>query len=79
MAALGIDDAERIAFFIEIQIDLLYLGVFGVAEVDGHNAADGGGGLIHQAAGLAKILILGDLSHLGDLDGVEDVSAEHII
>ena len=42
-----------------------------VLEVDGDNAADGAGGLVHQTAGLAEEHILGILADLGDLDLVE--------
>ena len=40
VAALGINDAERIALFIEIQIDLLYLGAFGIATTPPTEEAD---------------------------------------
>ena len=46
-------------------------GWAGSSEVDGDNAADGAGGLVHQAAGLAEEHILGILADLGNLDLVE--------
>ncbi len=43
-------------------------GVPDPGKIDGDDAADGGGGLVHQAAGLVEEDVLGILADLGDLD-----------
>ena len=42
-------------------------GVVLVKEVDGHKIAHGGGGLVHQAAGLAEEHVFRVLADLGNL------------
>ena len=67
VARAGVQDAQGIAVGVEVQADLLHHRTNGIGEVDGHHAAHGGGGLIHQAAGLAEKHVLGVLADLGDL------------
>ena len=71
VAALRIADAHDKAVLRQVNGRLADHRVGRVLEVDGDNAADGAGGLVHQTAGLAEEHILGILADLGDLDLVE--------
>ena len=68
MAAAGVDHDQRIAARGKIILQRRYLGLR--LEIDGDQAAHGGGHLIHQPAGLAKINVFGILGNLGALDGI---------
>ena len=52
---------------MEIHVQPFHDRVGCIREVDGHHAAHGGGGLIHQAAGLSEEHILGVLADLRQL------------
>ena len=79
MAGTGIDDAESIAFLCQVEIDLLNDGLLHIGKIDGNNTADRGGGLIHQAAGLAEPVVLGLLAHLGDLHCIKGIVTIEIV
>ena len=72
----AVDDAQGVAKGREIELQMLDDGLRGVGKVDRDDAADGGGHLIHQAAGLAEILVFDLLPEPGDLDGVQARAAE---
>ena len=67
MAGLAIDDAQGVAAGGEVEVHGLDDGVVLVKEVDGHQVAHGGSGLVHQAAGLAEEDVFGILADLGNL------------
>ena len=71
MGGAGVDDAEAVAGAAEVVVHPLHRGSCGVEEVDGHRAAHGGADLVQQAAGFAKIEVLGPLADLRQLDGVQ--------
>ena len=71
VAALRVADAHDKAVLRQVNGRLADHRVGRVLEVDGDNAADGAGGLVHQTAGLAKEHVFGKLADLGDLDLVE--------
>ena len=54
MASVGINDAKSVAAVGKIKIDPFHPWSFPVFKIDGDKAADGAGGLIHQAGGLSK-------------------------
>ena len=63
----GVQNTQGIAAGVEIHVQPLHRRVGCIREVDGHHAAHGGGGLIHQAAGLSEehvFRILADLRQL---------------
>ena len=68
VAALGVGDAHGQLVLGQVDGRLAHDGMCRVLEVDRDNAADGAGGLIHQAAGLVKEHVLGVLADLRDLD-----------
>ena len=66
MASVGINDAKSVAAVGKIKIDPFHPWSFPVFKIDGDKAADGAGGLIHQAGGLSKIDVLCVLADLGN-------------
>ena len=63
----GVQNTQGVAAGVEIHVQPLHDRVGCIREVDGHHAAHGGGGLIHQAAGLSEehvFRILADLRQL---------------
>ena len=71
MISACVDDAKRMVAGSEVKIDLFDYGLSGVVEIYLNEAADGAGHLIHQTAGLAEILILGELRYLRYLNGAD--------
>ena len=71
MAALRIADAHDKAVLGKINDSLAHNRLFGILEVDGDDAADRAGRLIHQSAGLTEENILRKLADLCDLDLTE--------
>ena len=69
MIRAGIERAERVAAVRKIERRLPDGGVRRVGKIDEDQPADAGGHLIHEAAGLAEIDVLGILADLRDLDG----------
>ena len=69
MSRAGVQNAQGIAAGVEIHVQRLHHRVGRVRKVDGHHAAHGGGGLIHQAAGLSEEHILRVLADLRQLHG----------
>ena len=69
MVRAGVQNTHGIAAGRQIQRDLLHFWMGGVGKINGHYAAHGGGGLIHQAAGLAEKHILRILPDLGNFHG----------
>ena len=79
MAGPAVDDAQGMAAGGEVEIDAADVGVFLLKEVDGHQAANRGGSLIHQAAGLAEEHILSILADHGDLRGGDPAVEEQVV
>lgn len=71
MVGPHLDQAQRVTRLIEIEIELSGLGLAGNLEVHVGEPAQANGGLVHKAAGLAKVAVLCKLAHLGQLDGVD--------
>ena len=67
----AVDDAQVITFFLEIKVDLLNDWVFRISKVNVDHAAHRRCHLIHQAARLTEVYILGVLSDLSNLNGAE--------
>ena len=78
MICAGIDDAEGVAAGGKVKVQRLHHGMGSIGKVDGHDAAHGGGHLVHQAAGLAEIVIFGILADLGDLNGGETAAVQTV-
>ncbi|MPN43228.1 hypothetical protein SDC9_190787 [bioreactor metagenome] len=85
MAAAGIDHHQRVSAGGEIICNGLNIRLV-LLEIDGHQAAHRAGHLVHQAAGLAKIMIFSVLGDLRPQDGghfkfavqaVEDGTKQH--
>src|SRR5699024_4598813 len=66
-----VQDAQGKAGFGEVHLHRLDHGGGRVGKVDGDDVAHAGGHLVHQAAGLAEIDVLGPLADLGDGDGAD--------
>ena len=79
MIGAAIDDADTIAIFGQVHIKLQNLRLSGIGKVDIDHAAHRGCHLVHQAAGLAKVDILGILTDLSDLDGRKLVLKEQVV
>ena len=71
VAALRVTDAHDKAMLCQVNGRLAHDRFGRILEVDGDDAADGAGGLVHQAAGLAEEHILGVLADLGNFDLAE--------
>ena len=66
MAGTGVDDAQGVTAGGEIKIHRLDHGIIGLSKVNRHHTAYGGGGLVHETAGLAKEHVLGVLADHGN-------------
>ena len=87
VVSAGIDNAEAVPGTGKIEIDFPDLRLGGIGKINGDNAADGAGNLIHQSAGLAEELILRILCehcnlHRGNfsviVEMVQDIS-DHVL
>ena len=79
MICTGIDNAQAVSVLCQIHIQLLNLRLSGVCKVNVDHAADSGCHLIHQAAGLAEVDILGILADLGDFHGRQLLVEEQLV
>ena len=87
MVRAGVENAQRVAEGVQVQLHPAHLRRGGVCKVDGDHAADRRRGLVHQPAGLAEIHILRPLPDLRDLhrrklriaeEVIEDRSDQHL-
>ena len=65
-----LDEHERVAMILKVELELLGLRLSLVLKVHVGKAAQAHGCLVHQTAGLAVIVVLGALAHLGERDGL---------
>ena len=79
VAAVRVGDAERVAGFRKVKVDLAHLGRFLVLEVNRDEGADAARRLIHQTAGLAEEFVFGVLAHLRDLQRRQMVAEIHAV
>ena len=79
MAGPRVHDAQCVAQGVQVHRHRPHHRGGRVGEVDGHRAAHGGGGLVHEAALLAEIEVLRLLAHLGDLHRRQLIPAEQVI
>ena len=70
MVGTDLNEHERIAVILKVELELLGLRLSLVLKVHVGKAAQAHGGLVHQTAGLAVIVVLGALAHLGERDGL---------
>ena len=75
MVCAHLYEDERVAKVLEGEVELLGVGLVGVREVHEGEAAQADGGLVHEAAGLAVVGVLGALAHLGEGHGPGCLSA----
>ena len=55
---------------LKVEFELLGLGLGLILKVHVGESAQANGGLVHQTAGLAVVVVLGALAHLGERDGL---------
>ena len=65
-----LNEHERIAVILKVELELLGLRLSLVLKVHVGKAAQANGGLVHKTAGLAIVVVLGALAHLGECDGL---------
>jgi len=70
-----LDQDEPVAMVLKVELELLRCGAVGVLKVHVREAAEAHGRLVHEAAGLAIVIVLGALAHLGERDRVDLVGA----
>ena len=66
-----LNEHERIAVILKVELELLGFRLSLVLKVHVGKAAQAHGGLVHQTAGLAVIVVLGALAHLRERDGLD--------
>ncbi len=66
----NLNEHERIAVIIKVELELLSFRLSLVLKIHVGKAAQAHGGLVHQTAGLAVVVVLGALDHLGECDGL---------
>ena len=71
VAGAGIQDAQGVAEGFKVTADAVGLGIQSIGEVDGSDAAQCAGRLVHQSAGLAKVAVFRLLADLCDVQGVQ--------
>ena len=69
MVGANFNEHERIAVILKVELELLGLRLSLVLKVHVGKAAQAHGSLVHQTAGLAVVVVLGALAHLGECDG----------
>ena len=74
MVAAYVHEHERVAVFLEVERELLGRGGLGVGEAHVCEAAERFRELVEQAAGLAEVVVLRALRHLGECHGVDGVA-----
>ena len=65
-----LNEHERVAVILKVELELLGLRLGLILKVHVGKAAQAHSGLVHQTAGLAVIVVLGALAHLGECDGL---------
>ena len=71
MVGANLNEHERITVILKIELELLGFRLSLVLKVHVGKAAQAHSGLVHQTAGLAVIVVLGALAHLGERDGLD--------
>ena len=71
MVGANLNEHERIAVILKVELELLGFRLSLVLKVHVGEAAQAYSGLVHQTAGLAVIVVLGALAHLGERDGLD--------
>ena len=71
MVGANLNEHERITVILKIELELLGFRLSLVLKVHVGEAAQAHSGLVHQTAGLAVIVVLGALAHLGEGDGLD--------
>ena len=66
----GLNEHERITVILKVELELLGFRLSLVLKVHVGEAAQAHSGLVHQTAGLAIVVVLGALAHLGECDGL---------
>ena len=66
-----LNEHERIAVILKVEFELLGFRLSLVLKVHVGKAAQAHSGLVHQTAGLAIVVVLGALAHLGERDGLD--------
>ena len=66
-----LNEHERITVILKVELELLGFRLSLILKVHVGEAAQANGGLVHQTAGLAVIVVLGALAHLGERDGLD--------
>ena len=70
MVGADLNEHERIAVILKVELELLGLRSSLILKVHVGEAAQAHSRLIHKTAGLAVIVVLGALAHLGERDGL---------
>ena len=70
MVGTDLNEHECIAVILKVEFELLGLGLGLILKVHVGESAQANGGLVHQTAGLAVVVVLGALAHLGERDGL---------
>ena len=70
MVGTDLNEHERIAVVLKVELELLGLRLSLVLKVHVGEATQAHSGLVHQTAGLAVVVVLGALAHLGERDGL---------
>ena len=71
MVGTDLNEHERITVILKVELELLGFRLSLVLKVHVGEAAQAHSGLVHQTAGLAVIVVLGALAHLGERDGLD--------
>ena len=79
MVGAGVHNAQSVSRLGKVKVHLTVDGIVLIGKVDGHDAPQGAGHLIHQAGGLAEVDILGVLAHHGDLGQGQLIPAEEVV
>ena len=66
-----LNEHKRITVILKVELELLGFRLSLILKVHVGEAAQANGGLVHQTAGLAVIVVLGALTHLGEGDGLD--------
>ncbi len=70
MVGTDLNEHESITVILKVELELLGFRLSLILKVHVGEAAQANGGLVHQTAGLAVIVVLGALAHLGERDGL---------
>ena len=71
MVGANLNEHERVAVILKVEFELLGLRLGLILKVHVGEAAQANGGLVHKTAGLAIVIVLGALAHLGERDGLD--------